>query len=83
MLFMIEKDIYLYVAPMTLIFYGLSLVNASKYTLGYVRYLGLTILLSGLASSWFLGYGLFFWALGFGICHIIYGIIMYNKYDRN
>lgn len=82
-LFMIEKDIYLYVAPMTLIFYSLALVNASKYTLGYVRYLGLTIIIVGLASSWFLGYGLFFWALGFGVCHIIYGILMYNKYDRH
>jgi hypothetical protein len=82
-LFMIEKDVYLYVAPMTLIFYGLSLVNASKYTLGYVRYLGVSIILIGLVSSWFLSFGLFFWALGFGICHIIYGILMHNKYDRH
>lgn len=81
-LFMIEKDIYLYVAPMTLIFYGLALVNASKYTLGYVRYLGMTILIIGLASAWFLGYGLLFWALGFGLSHIIYGFLMYKKYDR-
>lgn len=81
--FMIEKDVYLYVAPLTLIFYGLALVNASKYTLGYVRYLGLTLIVLGLACAWFLGYGLFFWALGFGVCHIIYGAIMYYKYDRN
>ena len=80
---MIEKEVYLYIAPLTLIFYGLALVNASKYTIGYVRYLGLTLIVVGLACAWFLGYGLFFWALGFGLCHIIYGTIMYYKYDRN
>ena len=81
-LFMTEKDVYVYVAPLTLIFYGLALVNASKYTLGYIRYLGLTNIILGLSSAWFLGYGLLFWVAGFGICHIIYGILMYNKYDR-
>ncbi len=81
--FMIEKEVYLYVAALTLIFYGLALVNSSKYTLGDVRYLGLTLIVLGLASAWFLGYGLFFWAAGFGVCHIIYGTLMYFKYDRN
>ena len=80
---MIEKDVYLYVAPLTLIFYGLALVNASKYTIGYVRYLGLTLIVIGLACAWFLGYGLLFWALGFGVCHIIYGALMHYQYDRN
>jgi hypothetical protein len=81
-LFLIEKEILGLVAPLTLIFYGLACVNASKYTLGDVRYLGITMILLGLLSTWFLGYGLLFWALGFGICHILYGSIMYYKYDR-
>lgn len=81
-LFLIEKESYAYIAPITLIFYGLACINASHYTLGYVRYLGLTILLIGLASVYFLGYGLFFWALGFGVCHIVYGALMHFKYDR-
>ena len=81
--FMIEKDVYLYVAPLSLIFYGLALVNTSKYTLGDVRYLGLTLIIIGLASAWFLGYGLLFWALGFGVCHVLYGTLMYFKHDRN
>lgn len=81
-LFLIEKEVYAFVAPLTLVFYGLACVNASKYTLGYIRYLGLTIIVIGLLSVYFLGYGLFFWALGFGVCHIIYGILMYFKYDR-
>ena len=82
-LFLIEKEILSLVAPLTLIFYGLACVNASKYTLGDVRYLGLTMIFLGLLSTWFLGFGLLFWALGFGVCHIIYGSVMYFKYDRN
>lgn len=82
-LYLIEKDILGLVAPLTLIFYGLACVNASKYTIGDVRYLGLTQIVLGLLSLWFLGYGLLFWALGFGVGHILYGSIMYFKYDRN
>ena len=82
-LFLIEKESYAYIAPLMLVFYGLACVNASPYTLGYVRYLGITMLLIGLLSVYFLGYGLFFWALGFGVCHIVYGILIYYKYDKN
>jgi hypothetical protein len=82
-LFLIEKEVLSLVAPLTLLFYGLACVNASKYTLGDVRYLGITMIILGLLSTWFLGYGLLFWALGFGVCHIIYGSMMYFKYDRN
>ena len=70
------------VAPATLIFYGLACVNASKYTMGDVRYMGLAFVLLGMISTQFIGYGLYFWALGFGIFHIIYGAKMYFKYDR-
>jgi len=80
-LFLIEKEIYTFVAPLMLIFYGLACINASHYTLGYTRFLGITMLIIGLLSVWFLGYGLFFWALGFGVCHIFYGSLMYFKYD--
>ena len=70
------------IAPTTLIFYGLACVNASKYTLGDVRYLGFANILIGLIATQFIGYGLFFWALGFGVFHIFYGVLMYLKYDR-
>lgn len=71
-----------FVAPVTLIFYGLSLVHTSKYTFEDVRYLGISEIILGLLASLWLGYGLLFWAVGFGILHIIYGIIMYYKYER-
>lgn len=70
------------IAPSTLIFYGLALLNASKYTLPEIKYLGLLEILIGLISSFFVGYSLFFWAFGFGILHIIYGTYMYLKYER-
>jgi hypothetical protein len=71
------------IAPGCLIFYGLALVNASKYTLGEVRYLGYLQIILGMINCWFVGYGLYFWAVGFGILHIIYGAVMWYKYERN
>jgi general stress protein CsbA len=70
------------VAPATLIFYGLALINASKYTFNDIRYLGICEIILGLAASLYIGYGLFFWAIGFGVMHIIYGGLMYFKYER-
>jgi hypothetical protein len=70
------------IAPVMLIFYGLALINASKFTFTMVRYLGLSEIALGLISCFFIGYGLLFWALGFGLLHIVYGALMYNKYER-
>ncbi len=65
-----------------LLFYGLALINASKYTLGYIKYLGYTQIVLGLLCAVFPGYGFWFWVLGFGVMHIVYGILMYVKYER-
>lgn len=81
-LLLLRNGSYGLIAPVTLIFYGLACVNASKYTLRDVRYLGITIIILGLLSTEFSGYALEFWALGFGLCHIIYGSMMHFKYDR-
>ena len=71
------------VAPATLIFYGLALINASKYTFNDIRYLGVSQIILGLVGCVWIGYGLIIWALGFGLLHIIYGAVMYFKYERN
>ena len=71
------------VAPGCLLFYGLALINASKYTLGEIRYLGYCQLLLGIINLWYEGQGLYFWAAGFGVLHILYGIYMWWKYERN
>lgn len=70
------------IAPTTLVFYGLALVNASKYTLRDIRYLGISEALLGVVASFIVGYGLIFWAIGFGVLHILYGFLMYIKYER-
>lgn len=80
---LIDMEIYELLVPAALVFYGLALINGSKYTMGEVRYLGYAELLTGLISLWFPAYALIFWGIGFGIFHIIYGIAMWWKIDRN
>ncbi|CAM1361420.1 conserved membrane protein of unknown function [Tenacibaculum soleae] len=65
-----------------LLFYGLSLINASKHTYGDIKYLGYIEIILGLLASYFIGYGFWFWVLGFGVMHIVYGTLMYFKYDK-
>jgi|RhiMethySRZTD1v2_1073278.scaffolds.fasta_scaffold41554_5 hypothetical protein len=69
-------------APASLIFYGLALIQGSANTYDEIRYLGFSEIILGLISAIYPGYGLIFWALGFGVLHIVYGAIMYNKYDK-
>jgi hypothetical protein len=71
-----------FIAPACLVFYGLALVNASKYTLTDIRYLGLLEIALGCICMYYPHEGLYFWAAGFGILHIIYGSIMWWKYER-
>ena len=70
------------IAPATLVFYGLALVNASKYTLYDIRFLGIVEVAMGLIALFLPGYGLAFWCIGFGLLHILYGTILYFKYER-
>jgi hypothetical protein len=70
------------IAPAMLIFYGLALLNASKYTLRDIYYLGLCEIALGLLTCFFIGYGLLSWTIGFGVLHVLYGTIMYFKYER-
>jgi len=80
---MLQHNEWRFIAPACLIFYGLSLLNASKYTLSEIRYLGLCEMVLGLINTQFLGYSLYFWAVGFGVLHIIYGFAMWWKYEKN
>lgn len=79
---MLANNEWLFIGPACLIFYGLALINGSKYTYDDIRYLGILEIALGSINLFYIGYGLYFWAIGFGLLHIIYGIIMWNKYDR-
>lgn len=71
-----------FVAPTMLLFYGLALINASKYTYDDIRYLGILEIVLGLINAFNLHNGLIYWMAGFGILHIIYGASMWFKYER-
>ncbi len=79
---LISRGYMIIVAPATLLFYGLALLNASHFTLSDIKYLAYLEISLGIISAFFPGYGLIFWTLGFGILHIIYGIMMHFKYDK-
>jgi hypothetical protein len=70
------------VFPATLLFYGIALVNASRFTYPEVFYLGISEIGIGCVALFLTGYSLLFWSLGFGVLHIVYGLTMYSRYDR-
>jgi hypothetical protein len=79
---LLKQQHYGLISPVTLIFYGLALINSSKYTFDTLRSLGLSFVVLGLINTGFPGYGLQFWTIGFGFFHILYGTVMYIKFDR-
>ncbi len=81
-LILISKGLIGLVAPCILVFYGLALYNAGKFTFEVVKVLGLIQIALGLAGAYFTGYGLLFWAAGFGVAHIIYGIYIHYTYEK-
>ena len=80
---MLRYNEWRFVGSLSLIFYGLALVNASKYTLNEIMYLGLSQIVLGLINTQYIVYSLYFWALGFGLLHIIYGFAMWWKNERH
>lgn len=69
----------LFVAPTCLVFYGLALISSSRHILSDIRYLGMLDVALGCTAMFFPGFGLVFWALGFGVLHIFYGVMMWSK----
>lgn len=82
-LIILSNQKYGQTGALMLIFYGLALVNASKYSIGDIRYLGYTEIVLGLICALLPGYGFWLWVIGFGVMHIIYGTYMHFKYDSN
>lgn len=80
---LLENGNYGLIAPACLIFYGNALINSGKYTLSEVKYLGYCEVFLGIVNCWFTQSGLYFWAVGFGVLHIIYGVLMLIKYERS
>ena len=81
LLLLLRGDVAI-VAASTLIFYGLALINASKYTFSEIHLLGICEIIVGFLAAFFPYHGIFFWSIGFGILHIVFGFIMYFKYEK-
>lgn len=81
-LILISKGLIGFIAPFSLLFYGLTLVNASRYTFSEVKVLGLVQIGLGLLGSLIMEWGLLLWAVGFGPVHIVYGIYMNLRYGK-
>lgn len=77
-----QNNLLYLVSPCTLIFYGLALINAGKYAVTEVHKLGLAQCALGLASLFWIEYNFVLWVIGFGLLHIVYGLLMYMKYER-
>ena len=76
-LIILNQQKYGQTGALMLIFYGLALVNASKHTVGNIKYLGYIEILLGLICALLPGYGFWLWVIGFGVMHILYGSFMY------
>jgi len=81
LIFLLKGNLQL-IVPVFLIFYGLALINASKFTLGEIFYLGLLEIATGLLVTLFPDLWLIGWSVGFGVLHIVYGLLMYGKYGK-
>ena len=80
-LFFLREGLLSLLPSFTLIFYGLALINTSKFTVDEIRSLGYIELALGLLALLLLEQGLIIWGVGFGLVHIVYGIIAHRKYN--
>ena len=79
---LLTQQHYGLVSSITLIFYGLALINCSHFSYHELRYLGYAELVLGLIDCFMVDYAVLTWFLGFGVFHIIFGIIFMLKYGR-
>ncbi len=77
---LLQYQLYGLVAGTTLIFYGLALTNVERYTFSDIKILGILEIILGCIALFWIGKGLVLWTIGFGVLHILYGIILYKKY---
>ncbi len=82
LLILLSKGLTGLLAPLSLVFYGLALIHAAKFTYDDLRTLGLIQIALGLLGAFFISWGLLLWAVGFGVVHIVYGIYMHYKYEK-
>lgn len=65
-----------------LIFYGLALINCHHFSHRLLGVLGYLELALGLADCFVVTHALLFWALGFGVLHVVFGLLLIVKNRR-
>jgi hypothetical protein len=81
-LILVRQTLYGLIPSAMLLFYGMALINAAKFTVHDLRLLGFSEILLGLGAALMPESSLWFWATGFGLLHIIYGVQMYVRYEK-
>lgn len=77
------QEKYLEAIPLVPLVYGLSLISAAKHTNNIVKPLGIIQIISSFLCLTFIEYSFWFYLFGFGVTHLINGLIIYYKYDKN
>lgn len=67
-------------AASSLIFYGLAVVSAGKFTFGEIHWLGVLEVITGFVCLLLPQFTIVIWATGFGVIHIAYGLFMHLRY---
>lgn len=80
---LVQQQHYGLISSITLIFYGLALINSSHFSYPALRYLGYAELVLGLIDCFLVNYAVLMWFLGFGLLHIVFGIVFMLKYERS
>lgn len=80
-LILLASDNFVLVSACCLLFYGLALIQASPNLFDEVRYLGYLQIAIGLIAAAIPGYALYLWGFGFGVLHLIYGVVLFRKYE--
>lgn len=68
--------------PTSLLFYGITLYQAGPVTYTALRILGLLNLALGFLALLMPENALLFWAAGFGLLHIVYGLFIHFRYEK-
>lgn len=82
LLIVLGKGMTGFLAPLSLIFYGLAIFNAGNAAFDELKPLGLLQIGLGLFCAHFISYGLLCWAIGFGLLHILFGLYMHVTYEK-
>lgn len=76
---MLQQNLSTLVVPVSVIIYGLILLNLNRFVTSRLVYFGASLILLGIISFFFPSNNWLFLSLGFGIFPILFGLILLRK----